>query len=345
MRKLMLTCATILTVIAATFCASAAPVAHWTFDDPENLGKDATGNGFDATIHGKVEAVPGKKGGAIRLGPGKNYLSVAYDPKLNPPAFTVAAWVKAPAPTTDWQVVVAGRDKGGFILYATKDGCYGFYLGFNGADRPRMTGPSQKGSKKERTIPAGVWTRIVGTFSPSSDKPNARGNYEGMAVFYMNGKVIETRGMEFNPNSKSPITIGGFAGARATFEGEIDDVAIWNTADPGQAHEGMEVVDPVAAMSPEERAWTMGLQVSDRAMKTREYYREAYAFVPRPARQAQRPSDRRLDLGRLYPRGAAHSQGQGRRLPHSSERRPRPARRGETWSTRRSGFWAKRTGP
>lgn len=259
--------------------ARADLVAHYTFDDAANLGRDASGNGHDATVHGDVKPVAGKKGGAISLAAGRNYLSVPYKPELNTPNFTVAAWVKVAKPTTEWQGIVAARGKDGFIMYATNDGCYGFYLAYVGKDRPHMTGPSGKGTKKQRAIAAGKWTRLVGTFQAKSDKPNELGNYEGLATFYMDGKLIEMKGMEYNPTKSAELTIGSLANGNTGLVGEIDEVAVWNTADAAAAHEGMENVDAAVNMSPEEMQWQASLRVSSRAMQ-RDYYREAYQFVP-----------------------------------------------------------------
>jgi len=260
--------------------ARADVVARWTFDEAASLGKDSSGNGFDLTITGSVAATEGKKGGAIRLGPEAGRLSAPYDARLNPPDFAVAAWVKTAAPTTDWQVIASGRDTGaGFILYATNDGCYGFFLGFQTAERSRMSGPSSKATTAERAIAPGEWVRLVGTFQATATEPDALGNYKGVASFYMNGKLVERMTMDYKPNFSVPTTIGAFANGRAAYQGEIDEVSIWNSSDPVAPHEGMEVQDPTANMSPEERKWTASLRVSATAMQ-REYYREAYAFVP-----------------------------------------------------------------
>ncbi len=90
--------------------------AYWSFDDQSTtVAKDMTGHGSDGEIRGAVP-VPGKKGHALRFGPGK-YVELGKPaglPIANT-AFTVMAWVQPEAP--GGVVVARGGAFCGYSLY------------------------------------------------------------------------------------------------------------------------------------------------------------------------------------------------------------------------------------
>jgi len=90
--------------------------AYWNFDDStDSVAKDMTRHGNDGEIRGAIP-VDGKKGQALRFGPGK-YVELGKAPALpiaNQP-FTVMAWIRSEAPTG--VVVARGGAFCGYSLY------------------------------------------------------------------------------------------------------------------------------------------------------------------------------------------------------------------------------------
>ena len=68
-------------------------MAWWRFDEAAGtVARDASGNGFDAQIHGPVSWATGVSNGALRFG-GGTYAEVAFDPRLQlATALTIQAW-------------------------------------------------------------------------------------------------------------------------------------------------------------------------------------------------------------------------------------------------------------
>ena len=63
-------------------------IAHYTFDDPNNIGKDYSGNGLDGITYGNALILDGIN----------DYIRIPNDSLLNPRSITICAWVKVTTP-------------------------------------------------------------------------------------------------------------------------------------------------------------------------------------------------------------------------------------------------------
>ena len=73
-------------------------VAHWTFDDPVDYGRDATGNGHTGTLHGSPTPLAMGGGGfAMEFNGVNQKVEIPFSADLNPACFTVSAWYRRAA--------------------------------------------------------------------------------------------------------------------------------------------------------------------------------------------------------------------------------------------------------
>jgi hypothetical protein len=162
------------------------------------------------------------------------YVTVPLPSVINPPAFTVEAWVRPewdPAVVATRAVVDSrGSDASGvtgFVLWVNNDGNWEVLLnGTGGQSVKAIAGPA-----------LAVATHVVLTFD---------GNTNNVAVFINGTHAVDAAlppGSTFNPNTTEPLIIGaGFkflpdrsmamvdlAFPSVPFNGTIQDVAIYNT--------------------------------------------------------------------------------------------------------------------
>lgn len=88
------------TVVAAAD-PPAAPIAHWTLDEPDgDQARDAVG-GHHGTVHG---AKPHEQGvvsrGRLFVRSEKNHVEVPYHADFDIPSFTMSAWIQLTKPPT-----------------------------------------------------------------------------------------------------------------------------------------------------------------------------------------------------------------------------------------------------
>ncbi|OHB84338.1 MAG: hypothetical protein A2V98_19790 [Planctomycetes bacterium RBG_16_64_12] len=90
-------------------------VARWTFDEPGgNVIADASGGGWQGTLAGRTQTVPGIRGGSLALG-GLGYMTT--DPKLSAitqESYTVSTWLRTTASVMD--ILGSGVRSGDFLL-------------------------------------------------------------------------------------------------------------------------------------------------------------------------------------------------------------------------------------
>ncbi|MCK4545023.1 LamG domain-containing protein [candidate division WOR-3 bacterium] len=102
MKKIILYLVTLLfflTFINCSLLKNAGLIAHYTFDDPNNIGKDYSGNNLNGITYGNpILDTNGISGNALILDGINDYIRVPNDPLLNPQSITIAAWVKATIP-------------------------------------------------------------------------------------------------------------------------------------------------------------------------------------------------------------------------------------------------------
>jgi len=179
--------------IFAPKCAFAdwtSPVVHWTFDDPANIGYDASGNGHALTIPYGWTSVDGAAGLGIEFhegGVGTNHGSVPLGPycpttgDMGPTAngFSFACWAKMEPGTLpqilDYQ---AHYDKGNrFNIYYDVDQNMALAVVRSDLGDP----PVLRATPASSRIPD--WVHLVGVYDPGGP-PTAK--------FYVNGELEDS---------------------------------------------------------------------------------------------------------------------------------------------------------
>ena len=213
------------------------PVAHYTFDDAENLGADTSGNGLDMSPVGAIEAACDDFacGGTVRLS-GSQYLALAaYNsdllPKTNHP-FTVICRYKA---DTDQSANTSVISLGGSATSANINSGNIIKLGpgknktlaaryVAGATYDMLdgTGRSEYGADRQRWVTAAI------VYSPRTDKR------DNVVKCYLDGvEVSDDRNTSINIVDER-LDIGSDlakeGGRSGYFSGLIDDVQVYNCA-------------------------------------------------------------------------------------------------------------------
>lgn len=214
--------------------AQADLVAHYKLDEPvgttgPNSVDDAVGLN-DATPKGtNVFGAPGataNTGTSTALaGVNPSGSDAPFDTRLNPLSFTVTAWArKLGAHNGGYGSVVTSRydaggtNQNGYIIYNNPSGVWEFWTG---------NGPTGVGGwqviNSGVTAPIGAWTHLAATYDHATNTKR----------FYING--VQLGGDQVtvvNPNYNTGFHIGSGAdpGNSFFFNGNIDDVAVYDTA-------------------------------------------------------------------------------------------------------------------
>lgn len=194
-------------------------MARWDFEEGSGVvAADSSGNGNDGTLDvagNDSQWVEGRFGGGLAFtGQTDNRLIVPDSPTIGSGlvnAFSAAAWFK---PNTDLGAGGSGAallEKGNsfFFLQGVASGGMNLLIKQGGANRTVPLGES---------LSAGTWYHITGVF----DGAEARIYLDGQ----LKGTLAVTAPMD---DPALPLYIGGDDGTR-TFNGTIDQVALWNRA-------------------------------------------------------------------------------------------------------------------
>ncbi len=220
-------------------------VGHWTFDGPKMAWASSTAEVLDSSassIEGDMinmdqqSATAGKMGQGMRFDGINDYINIgAATPHNNVPRKTITAWIK---PSTVGEaslgrIVEKSQSSGdetttpgnGFIFGVCNDGwlCTSNRLFFLQSFMPTDYG---MWSSASNSLPIGVWSFVAVTYDNSS--------YTNKPIFYINS-VVSTRTESNSPSggtapddSAVALVIGNRAPGDRTFNGNIDDVRIYN---------------------------------------------------------------------------------------------------------------------
>jgi hypothetical protein len=183
-------------------------VASWNFDTLTG-GRlaDGSGNGFSLAT-ASLTTVSGRGGHVLQCGEGaaSHPTNSAFFP---PRGVTISVWCKPTvAKQSDrWLVSTVGK------------GADGYRLGFAGG-RPAWQVPKTKWSHSlvaGDELPVGVWTHLAATFDDRTMR------------LYVNGKQVgELPRPGLIRLANGNMNIGSYGGKRACFEGQMDDVRVYN---------------------------------------------------------------------------------------------------------------------
>jgi hypothetical protein len=212
------------------------PAAYWRLGESEGeTVADAKGAHPGRYIAGVALGVPGVLSGDADTAAGFDeeaqatgaYVQVPYSPDFHSPAFSVEAWAKPTAGQGKWRAVVAstnfdpskvGSDRNsGYLIYAGLDDRPG-----GGPDRWQFWCGRGWGRAWGTEVVLGEWVHLVGTYDGTTER------------FYVNGQLQDSVDNPMIINESRPLRIGAGAThidtADAFFYGDIDEVAIYNTA-------------------------------------------------------------------------------------------------------------------
>ena len=204
--------------IAQLYSWGAPPVAYQSFDEGAGTtASDSSTNGQTATWNGTGSPhwLSGKFGSSGSFNGSNDYLDTSTSPTTNVSTFTMSAWVK-PA--------VLPQPMSSFIAYnGTDAGGYGFSIG-NIYDQPgtrlwALFGGSAWIDSGYNFPTANIWYHVVMTRDGTT------------TLFYVNG--VQTSGTSAAvpvSNSSAHYTIGGVSAQTRYFQGQIDEVKLYNYA-------------------------------------------------------------------------------------------------------------------
>jgi len=207
----------------------------WKLDEAEGTKvADSSGNGQDGVTHGDPTWRPegGRVGGALQFDGVDDYVETGWATDL--PAWTVAAWIKSPAPPTSPTAQGPVHRENSFqINWDHGDD------NFRGGAGLRVQGTWYGASFGE--LKADTWYHLAATY----DGENLKTFKDGILI-------TDNAEPSGRPDADSHnLTLGKHATADAYFTGTIDDVRIYSSAfgvDQIQALvAGREIAIPVAA--------------------------------------------------------------------------------------------------
>jgi len=195
-------------------------VAHYCFDDPDNLGKNCNADEKHGTPQNGVSSTDGKTGTAALLDGEDDIIDLPdFNPLFMGNAFTVTAWFK-PNEIKARNEIVWFQDDQPAISLTNEEVLFKYKHGNDATHR--IVAHDVDGNQ---ILPLGNWNCVAYTYDSNDDKT---------ARMYLNGNQLVEKTLEgyFVPTQTGLGRIGGddnWDQGRA-FNGAIDDVRIYNYA-------------------------------------------------------------------------------------------------------------------
>ncbi|AKJ05409.1 concanavalin A-like lectin/glucanase superfamily protein [Archangium gephyra] len=191
------------------------PVGHWAFEDTAGslTVRDSSGNGADGTkYNGVTSNFSGRIGQSLIFDGVDDRVEVPDRPSFHfTTAMTASAWVRHP--NADGPNTIVGKWYGpDAYLLRVEDGQYVFTVALDDGTTRDVYAPAT----------ANVWTHVAGVFNGADIK------------LYVNGTLMATTpAVGTLSDSTQPVIIGNQPEWNA-FEGQIDEVQLYDTALGGQ---------------------------------------------------------------------------------------------------------------
>ena len=199
-------------------CPAPSPslVAAYSFDaGAGSILADDSGSGNPGTISGATWTSSGRNGGALSFDGVSDLVTIADDGSLDlTTGMTLEAWVR-PTAAGAWRTVVTKEQIGNLV--------YGL---FSSSDSGQPSGIISIGSSPIQDIVRGPSAIALSTWTHLST------TYDGAVLrLYVNGnQVASTNVTGSYPNSAGPLQIGGNRMWPEWFQGQIDDLRVYNRA-------------------------------------------------------------------------------------------------------------------
>jgi chitodextrinase len=194
--------------------SSTTAVAAYSFDAGSGTAlTDVSGKGNNGTISGATWTSAGKSGGALTFDGVNDLATIADSSSLDlANGMTLEAWVR-PTATGSWRTVVTKEMTGNLV--------YGL---FSDSDTTQAAGIVSVGPLQDivraTSAPAmSAWTHLATTYDGASQR------------IYVNGALVASRPLTgAMANSSGALQIGGNTVWAEWFQGQIDDVRVYNRA-------------------------------------------------------------------------------------------------------------------
>ncbi|MFH1969003.1 MAG: LamG domain-containing protein [Verrucomicrobiota bacterium] len=187
----------------------------------EGVVADVSGNGHDATAHGKDNNLPAVAPGIIDQGlrftaADQQYLEVKKIEDLAAPAaFTVMAWIKPMSPHTAYEIIGnkwdSGEGEGWRFRHSWKRAAFQF--GTTGKKEHILATPAW-------SVPQGFWSHVAATYDGKTLRLHVDCNL-----------LAEKEIVEQIMPSPRPLIIGNYIGRKDAyaFDGMMDEVKVFGT--------------------------------------------------------------------------------------------------------------------
>ena len=220
-------------ISAATLACSTGtgPIAAYSFDATSGTSlTDNSGSGNTGSISGATWTSAGKSGGALNFDGVNDLVTVADKASLDlTTGMTLEAWVRPTANST-WRTVVTKEMSGNLTygLFSNSDVAQPSSIVTIGAN------PVQDITRGTAEVPMSAWAHLAST-------------YDGAVLrLYFNGTQVSSKNVTgAMANSAGPLQIGGNNVWAEWFQGQMDDLRVYNRAlTPSQLQTDMNT--PVA---------------------------------------------------------------------------------------------------
>jgi hypothetical protein len=199
------------------------PVAYWRLGESSGeVADDEIGANDGAYLNGVTLGRPGAVLGDANTAAGfttanQTKVDVPWSDVLNPAAFTFECWARVTGGSGAYRSPVTSRadfPQRGYIFYATPTDVWQFWIGSGDAGWTTVSGPA---------VRPDTYTHLVGVYDGTN------------MLFYVDGVLAAQTTAALAPNDANPLRIGGGATEGEGdffFEGDVDEVAVYDTALP-----------------------------------------------------------------------------------------------------------------
>ena len=195
-------------------------ILHYDFDSAPLAGKvaDKSGRGNDGVVVNVAFLKEGHQGGAAKFALNDSYITVPNNQGLNPPQFTLAAWIKTSFKDKAWRRIFdKSWDHGYDITMGGDDGG----KSYQGQVMMEVAGAA---AGIRGPVTDGQWHHVVGTF-----------NAKELVVYLDGRRAGSVRAKQQPAPTMYDLTIGANrsdppAEVGPSFNGMMDDVMMFNRA-------------------------------------------------------------------------------------------------------------------
>ncbi len=205
-------------------------ILYYNFDTKPVNGKitDLSGHNNDGKATG-IEWVPqGHRGGSVSFGKSDSYITVPNNDGLNPPRFTLAAWIKTNFKDYVWRRIFDKEFNVGYDLTMGGGGQEGVPGNLNNRQGQFSLEVAQGSAGSGIEVTDGRWHLVVGTFDGAHIQLYVDGQPCGKGSAAKGNPAMNLNDLTIGANRSNPKAI--FGEVDASFNGQMDDVMMYNRA-------------------------------------------------------------------------------------------------------------------